>query len=688
MTDAPTTATKRALLIGIDAYPQLPPRFQLSGCVNDVRAMATVLRETFGFPAANITVLENEAATQADIRAAVETLIGSVKQDDIVVIEYSGHGSQVTDIHGDEASGLDNTIVPHDSGRGGKPNRDITDDEIHVWLSRLSKLTPYITLLFDCCHSGSISRDAFGDAGRWVEPDTRPKEEIEAELASPAVTAAAIEELKEARRDLGMGGSGLLPLGQSYLLIAGCSDEESSYEHTLSDGPTPIKHGALTYFLSQELVKAPSGSSYRDVFERAAALVSASHPRQHPQIEGRQDRLLFGTRDLPQLRFVPVTAVNGAQATLGAGAAHGLTVGSQWAVYPQATKQIDGATRQGLVEITAVRAVSADAKVIEQSQASPIAVSSRAVEEAHSYGDMRLVVDLADAGDGAAQLQALGRQIADSALLRLRAADEPLDRADLRVYLLAPRTSAGPNDPVPQLARIDEPTWAVIDREGRRAMPLHTVAEPGVAALLCENLEKIARYRNALALRNPNSSSQLQGKVGFTLKRQQSDGSWTEATPDPASGHVIFHADERIAVEIVNRHSEPVYISVLDFGLTNGISLFYPPSRSSEKFEPGKPAVKIGEREEDRIDLFVPESFAYDAGVETFKLFATTQPADFSWLAQGQTRGALEEQTPLEQLFALAYTGGATRDVRPIKPTVGEDWITIERSFLLQAKPL
>ena len=94
----------------------------------------------------------------------METLVERVSDGDVVVVYYSGHGSQRTDLEGDEASGLDSTIVPFDSGRPPYTNRDITDDEIHHWLSRLAKRTPYTTLIFDCCHSGTMARDAFGDA--------------------------------------------------------------------------------------------------------------------------------------------------------------------------------------------------------------------------------------------------------------------------------------------------------------------------------------------------------------------------------------------------------------------------------------------------------------------------------------------------------------------------------------------
>jgi hypothetical protein len=85
----------------------------------------------------NITALTDEEATQQGIRTAIDVLVSATGQNDIVVICYSGHGSQVQDgSEAGEPSGLDTTIVPYGNGRGSLPLRDITDDEILCHLCR------------------------------------------------------------------------------------------------------------------------------------------------------------------------------------------------------------------------------------------------------------------------------------------------------------------------------------------------------------------------------------------------------------------------------------------------------------------------------------------------------------------------------------------------------------------------
>ena len=166
---------RRAMLIGIDTYPHVP---QLDGCVNDVRLMRSVLVGTFGFAPDNINLLTNGQATRDAILSAFDALIAATSTDDIVVIHYAGHGSRMTDREGDEPSGFDSTIMPFDSGRAPHENRDITDDEIQLKLEALCAKTSYATLVFDACHSGTITRDVFGGKVRGVTADRRSVSEL------------------------------------------------------------------------------------------------------------------------------------------------------------------------------------------------------------------------------------------------------------------------------------------------------------------------------------------------------------------------------------------------------------------------------------------------------------------------------------------------------------------------------
>ena len=292
MPDAPS-GRKHALLIGINEYPHLSPFEQLEGCVNDARLVAGLLRERFGFPDDHVTVLTDAEATQKGILGAMDALADRIGENDIVVFGYAGHGSQMTDREGDEPDGLDETLVPHDSGRDPHPNRDITDDQIHAWLQKVAEKTPYTTLLIDCCHSGTITREVGGARVRSLRPDLRPVSQLPPSDAGGATTRSAGGP---------EGESGWLPKSERYVLIAGCRDDEVAREYTEGDQT----HGALTFFLSQALASAQPGTTYRDVYEQIRGSVTAYAAKQHPQMEGAMDRELFGVRDIAPMRYVSV----------------------------------------------------------------------------------------------------------------------------------------------------------------------------------------------------------------------------------------------------------------------------------------------------------------------------------------------------------------------------------------------
>ena len=676
-------AGKWALLIGINKYKYAEIN-SLSGCVNDVELMSKILQENFYFPFDHITLLQDEEATRDNILVAMDTLVDNVGKYDIVVIHYSGHGSQMTDREGDEKDGLDETIVPQDSGRSPNPNRDITDDEIYLRLLRLNEKTPHITLIFDCCHSGTISRDPFGTDERWVQPDLRPIEELP---PSPVLT-----ELGRGVRDT--GPSGWLPLSDRYVLIAACRDEEKAYEYTPNLSDSQLNHGALTYFLGQALCSAQSGTTYRDIFEWVSPQVSAVRSLQHPQMEGARDRLLFDTEEIEPMRFVRVQERTADQITLAAGAAHAMTVGSQWAIYPSGTKQVTAETpKLGLVEITTVRAVTCDALILAEFHENAIVTGTRAVEEAHSYGRMCLKVEIQAPIGYETVVSELRGLISVSSLIQEISADET---ADARIYLIPPRTEVTPGDIVPQLGVVTQSTWAVVGKDGQLIVPLQVVTNTGAAKIVRDNLEKVVRYCQTLSLQNPNPDSLLKDKVKFILKRQAADSSWMVAQPENSSGQIVFQDGEQIALEIVNQHNAPIYIGILDFGLTGAVSLLHPIEGSNEQLASGQ-SIEIGVRYGDEIQISIPSDFPFVpvtnqqkliGETETFKLLVTTRETDFTLRIQESFERRQVDTNPLRQLLDIVWMGDDGRDVirsrlrnhrRP-----EEEWITVERSFFLQ----
>jgi hypothetical protein len=667
MADA-RTQRKLALLVGINRYPFFPRR-QLQGCLNDVALMAETLRSVFGFPQEQMTFLRDEKATRKRILEAMNNLLNAARPDDIVVFYYAGHGSRVHDREGDEVDGWDETIVPSDSGRSPNPFKDITDDEIYLWLLALTQKTPYVTLIFDSCHSGDITRDSFGDAARGIEPEERSLDE----LPPSPVPAAQLPLLLAGTREV--GPSGWLPRGQRHVLIAGCRHNQFTYE-TRQGG---LDYGRMTYALNQELLNAVAGTTYRDVFERVSLAVSSqSHDQQHPQLEGARDRELFGVHDIAPAHFVGVKKRNAQIVLLAAGQAHGLTAGSQWAIYAQTIKTTSEQSRLGVVEVLAPQAVTAEARIVAETRAGAIVPLTRAVEIAHNYGDMWLKVYLSKE---ASQLKQL---LSASPALRLV---EARDDAEVQISLVQPRTQVQAFDPVPQLGAISEAIWAVVDRTGQLVMPVQRQRERQAVSLLLENLEKRVRYDTILNLRNRGGQDVLHGKLVMQLLQRNVDGTWRDATVDPVSNSITYQDGDMIAIRVTNYHALPVYCCLLDMGLAGTISLLYPEPGSNKALSSGH-TLQVGVRVGDEIQLYIPTVEHTVASLplkeeETFKLIAITYEADFSLFAQDSYRGERERvaNDPFSQLLEMAWNG--SRDTRRPAMQPMDTWTTVEKSFRL-----
>ncbi|KAH9994614.1 peptidase C14, caspase domain-containing protein [Russula vinacea] len=145
------TGRKKAVCIGINYTGQ---NSQLDGCVSDAKNMNRFLVDRLGFRSRDIIRLTDDAPdpsnlpTKSNILGAMRWLVSGAHKHDSLFIHYSGHGSQVRDLNGDEVDGYDEVIFPQDYAQAGT----IIDDELHDNL--IKPLPPGCRLT--SCHSGSI----------------------------------------------------------------------------------------------------------------------------------------------------------------------------------------------------------------------------------------------------------------------------------------------------------------------------------------------------------------------------------------------------------------------------------------------------------------------------------------------------------------------------------------------------
>ena len=368
MPEATAGGVRRALLVGINDYKKRP----LDGCVADAELMARIIREKFAFADANVTLLRNRQASRAAVLSELDALIDATGTDDTAFFFYAGHGALARNDDQSEASGWDNTLNVCED-----PREDIYDHEIEARLQALSERTRYTVMIVDACNSATIARDvieASAPKERWNEPLLRP--------ATPTL-------------DLGRHAASETRSVAGYTLITACRDDEIAKEAAIGGGSSE-PHGALTWALANELQQAADGATWRDVFERVALAVTTRYSDQHPQIEGRVDLELFGTREFAALQSVAVTDRASTSVVIEAGALQGVTSGATYTIYPQGTKTTSDAQPLGTVSVTLVKGTSARAQIVTEAAPGAIVIGARAVAAAPTTLQQALAIENPD----------------------------------------------------------------------------------------------------------------------------------------------------------------------------------------------------------------------------------------------------------------------------------------------------
>jgi len=283
--------TIHAVLIGIDDYPRPIPK--LRGCVNDVEAFAAYLSERVATDkgvALKLRTLKNGEATRQAVIDAFSGHLGQARKGDVAIFYYSGHGSQEQapeEFWKLEPDHLDETLVCFDSRSPG--SWDLADKEIAKLIGDVAAQGPHVAVIFDCCHSGSGTRE-IETVVRRAPSDLR-RRPIESFIVSPAEAEAEAEALSASRGVKAEGASRYAwPKGR-HVLFAACRDNEEAKEY-VGDGQ---HRGAFSFFLGDALKNAAGVPTYRDLFARTSALVSSQVRSQSPQLEATQNDDLDST---------------------------------------------------------------------------------------------------------------------------------------------------------------------------------------------------------------------------------------------------------------------------------------------------------------------------------------------------------------------------------------------------------
>ncbi|MGF9764649.1 caspase family protein [Microvirga sp. 0TCS3.31] len=665
---------KFALLVGVGDYAQHqdPARRinPLQGPKNDIALMKDLLVKQYGFPDDKehiLTLVDSQATRDAITAAFKNQLTENAKKykDATVVFLFSGHGSQTTDIDGDEGDQDDETLVAYDSRLEG--GRDIVDDEINVWVDDLQKYTSNITLIFDSCHSGSATRD-LDLTTRTLPPNP-----------NMASASSAVGPTQSASKDV---GNGIVPQHRQYVAISGSLPNELSNEGEIKVGNDSQRYGFLTYYLVQTLRSMP-GISYHQAIKQTEAAVSKRVPTQHPQVEGDIDRVVFGgseSREDPYIQIVG--SPSGDTFTIAAGAVHGLQEGTVLAVYTPDAKKLSGDEHKiANARISKVGDLTSTAVLLEN-PAAQLTQDAKVRIVTPNYGFQRLRVLLSElSGQTTSEqdkqlLARIADNVKDSTLVQ-RAESSKNWAVSIQRGCVNSKNELTPSDQVQRASADCKPVYYLAPSDRDYALfGLWTPADNIVVAAgkLSDAIESRARQENIRFL--DNAVSPLLGKLHLSLVKVEVDSSSGTAAIKSEkevsiNGSVPTKIGDYFRFQIRNDSEHDLHVAVVWLGTSGKIGL-YTPTPTGELLKAGatmrtKPPLQAGP----------------PLGLETYKVIATTIPGvNFQVLqAPGPTKAP--QTSPLEWVLNQSVTE-RTRDPGAAIGLDLNSWTTDRVDLLIQ----
>ncbi|MBX9695262.1 MAG: caspase family protein [Cyanobacteria bacterium] len=617
--EAKAEPEKFALMIGINDYKTSP----LSGCENDTLEFKKLLVEDYGFKddGTHIRVLLNRQATKQNIVSAIrQQLIANAKKspDAIFVFQYSGHGSQVPDRDGDEPDGLDETICPVDTTMDGKG--DIMDDELGDLVKELTEHTENVTLILDCCHSGS---------------NLRASEFKSRRLDRPALIA-------KARKTRGAGegqDKPILPPSSRYVALVGCMPNELSLETEVVQGKS---HGLMTYNLINSLRHSSPSITYRELWSKVSSAVSQYASSQNPQIEGDLDRMfLKGARKRSDayfnVRHVARTADGKVAVDIDAGTVCGIEQGGLVALYKKSATRLSGNDNLiTLGDVTVTDMFSSTVSLRHAPGDDVVLQDAKVVAVTPYFGKkkLRVSIDSTALKDGSL-LGKLKEELSKKKSFELKEAHtknfsggRSID-PDAGVAIVAGKGSdfvryGGRLDSEQSTELASKKGFYIASDEGTPLFDLFVLADDPVGEKrILEALEKKSRQQSLLAF--TNSASTLSNALDISIERaveaKKRPGARTQYTfkKEEIDNLTIptFRVGDVFRVVIQNKSESELYITGVCIGVDGAIQIAFPLEGADETLFPGK------------TFKTTPITVSGPSGMEVLKLLVTTKPVDF-----------------------------------------------------------
>ncbi|KAI0032857.1 caspase domain-containing protein [Vararia minispora EC-137] len=644
-----------ALIIGIDHFAS-PHIKDLHGAVHDADAIVAYIEQELRTPPAQIVNLRNEQATRKRIIRELCKLRSnhSIQRGDPILIYFAAHGTSSLAPSGWNAgTGKIQLIVPYDChmpdpDASGKTIAPIPDRTLGALLDKLAQAEgkgDNITVIFDCCNSGSGTRISDYEQTRmprgFLYEDPLPGSldyDIWSEVPPDRAVAVAA----------GFAQAG----SRSHVLLAACASNEIAQEEK--------GRGVFTTALLDVLkILGTTKITYRDLIAKLPDL-----PAQTPQCEGfNSSRVLFNARAPNAGRALYRVRQRGGGYILEAGSAHGITHDSLFDIYPTREFRLDDEPLGRLKSMT-VDPFRTELAFISEGAihfALPEYEGFALLTQAGQEEALRLHVPLKDG------VQAVFEALAHE-LTNRQPGQRPIllvdkDKAELSVDL-------GSNGEI-----LFDLTDGLITGYGLTRL---YYSVPPDASMLYPVLQASAHF--FWHLRRSPDKNLLRSKVDILFQRLEATGHLTDELDDIyepkgpnliRDGVVDLEADEqtKYGVTIINKIGVPMFVSLFFFDCSDlSITAYHLQPSSGPGSEPTLPAnrdLPIGYGDGGGVphQYFLRQGQDVDVGF--LKLFLSTRPVDLDNVPQktpfedmdksrNQTRQKKRETVPTWDALTIA----------------------------------
>jgi hypothetical protein len=658
MSEIRNTTRCWALLLGINHY--VKDRCLL-GCVGDVKSIVsyleglergidiTALTATSPSVAGSCQPTEdpNSWPTSANLVSSLKNIIQESCQGDSVYIHYSGHGTQIRQPNKKRSAETPRLAFvlfepdpPHRSYFRGV--------QLSKAIQKLVEKGVLVTLVLDCCFSGSIQRGSQRQTTLVRTTDYSVDDDLVHEGDNQ--TPRGMEDTEDGVvRD-----SRIVPKWmvdpEGYVVLTACGPHETAEELRWEGGRGA---GALSYFLVESLNalrKNRSQVTPHSLYQHLRTRFHVEWPKQVPMRYGKRDFSLFGVEQLPFVaEFTPVFSERDVL-YLGAGQAHGVEEGDEYTTYPFEVSEADQEHKTNLPGIARVTKTFALVSELHLVKPSLLATPIRKAKLLSQFRPWRIPVKFSGQDTMGVQLR---QETITESLFHVTHDENQMCIFSIEVN--------------------EENDFEIRDGSGVRirTVPTVPISQPQVLQTVTGMIQHLAQYKYLESIENRAPSSKFESLFTITPSHQYGE-----------DGVMHVKHDEDWSLNVQNLGDTALYIAVFNF--TDSWRVF---NMISECGDGDFMVVPPEDEEGVDIDLImkVPQfllDFGHNHCEDIIKIFITSKETAFPSMIlppivthelRSTSHDRVEKDGVLKLLSSLVYQ---SRD------SIHHDWAS--RNFLIR----